>query len=76
MTIFKNFIKLCLNICNTNIFRLVYKGGLYMIKGFIYSRSNDSVYEIIKGSPPEDVKKFNNKLYSLLKPYIFDLKDN
>ncbi len=47
-----------------------------MIKGFIYSRSNDSVYEIIKGSPPEDVKKFNNKLYSLLKPYIFDLKDN
>lgn len=44
--------------------------------GFICSRKNESILEIVKGSPPSDVKKFDYKLYCLLKPYIFDLKEN
>lgn len=47
-----------------------------MIKGFVCSRKNESIFEIIKGSPPSEIEKFNNKLYCLLKPYIFDLKEN
>ena len=47
-----------------------------MIKGYICSRNNESILEIVKGSPPIDVKKFENKLYTLLKPYIFYLKEN
>ncbi len=46
-----------------------------MIVGFICSRKNENILEIVKGSPPSDVKKFDKKLYSLLKSYIFDLKE-
>ena len=48
----------------------------YMIKGYICSRKNESILEIVKGSPPSEIEKFNNKLYCLLKPYIFNLKEN
>ena len=46
-----------------------------MIVGYVFSRKDNSEFEIVKGSPPGDKKDLNKKLYELLKPYIFDLKE-
>lgn len=46
-----------------------------MLVGYVFSRKDNCEFEIVKGSPPGDKKDFNKRLYELLKPYIFDLKE-
>ena len=47
-----------------------------MIIGFVCSRKDNKEFEIVKGSPPFVSEKFYKKLYCLLKPHIFDLKEH
>lgn len=49
--------------------------GVNMIVGYVFARKDNSEFEIVKGSPPEDKEIFNKKLHLLLKDYIFDLKE-
>lgn len=46
-----------------------------MVVGYVFSRKDNSESEIVKGSPPGVEEILNKKLYELLKPYIFDLKE-
>lgn len=46
-----------------------------MIVGYVFSRYNNFEFEVVKGSPPEDIKFLNQKFYELLKSYIFNLKE-
>lgn len=44
-----------------------------MVIGYVFSRTNNEEYEIIRAGPPNNNEIYYKKLYELFKSYIFNV---